>query len=626
MDARFKGLKCQALRCVISILIPFILTLSSGFAADRKNVILITFDAMGARYLPFYGFEKDTAPKLDAFSNECLLFTNAISQNGSTSISLGSLFTSRYPFTDNLMVDIVNFKKNKLFLPYLLKKMGYNTYAIVRDEYAKSKYGFDFGFNYFDEDYAFSGAEETFNSAMALVKNRLKEPFFLWIHNEEPHSPYLPPENYFREFYHNSVLPTVYSFIDRSIRRPWEVEEEKYDQFNKDLLKKSKTSATYHIYGRTVELGDEELEQLKARYLGNIKYADEHFGRFLSYIRAQPFFENTILIITADHGESLGSHDIFDHNDLFQDIIQVPLLLRLPGRNRRQIIDKPVELVDIYPTLMELLGFSVERKIRGENLLKKERDKSFQFSEYPWKKVFINNKIKYVWDQDLIYSYHLDRDPGELKMITGSQAEKEMCNIPPLPEDIFFNSNDMADSETPEKNIKEIFDLLSQKRIHIGSTKLNQFQLVDFLDLKGKKAYVLMNGNEHLKMEVTENVDSEMAHQMINKELFQIKSVFAKSFSPYPEPLSSEIECPKELMPFYYQIEVEGERRPYLLTYSNGRFGIGVCSKNLVSFRHLIGWIYCSHEKELYRIKYFVPLGKGDEGLVAFFTTLTCQQ
>ncbi len=613
------------LKTCFLVFVFILLSMPPTLASEKKNVILITFDAMGARYLPFYGFEKDTAPKLNAFSNECLLFTNAISQNGTTSISLASLFTSRYPFTDNLMAEIVNFKKNELSLPYILRKMGYNTYAIVRDEYTKSKYGFDHGFNYFDENYVFSDAEETFNSAMAVVKNRLKEPFFLWIHNEEPHSPYLPPEEYFREFYRNSSLRTVYSFINRSIYRPYEVEEEKYGQFNQDLLKVSKSSASYDIYGRTVVLGSEELKQLRARYWGNIKYADEHFGRFMKHIKGQPFFDHTVVVITSDHGESLGDHHLFDHNDLFQDIIHVPLLVHLPGQNEKRIIDTPVELVDIYPTLLELLEIEVKEKIRGENLLKEKGEKAFQFSEYPWKKVIIKDKIKHVWDRASSYSYQLDKDPNELSQITEYPDVKNKFEISPLPDDISFDSKEIRETPISEKETERFWNLSSHKEIHVDSKKLKNFQLTDFIELKEKTVYAFKKGNEHLKIELIEDSAREAAQQLIDMELFQIKSLFGKSFSPYPEQLSKEIECPKELMPIYFVAEVQDERRPYLLTFSNERFGMGICSNDLISFRYLIGWIYCSHKKELYKIKYFVPRNQKDKILVDFFTTLTCQ-
>jgi arylsulfatase A-like enzyme len=617
----------ETIKYFILTLILFIFTLSPVFAAEKKNVILVTFDAMGARYLPFYGFDRNTAPNLDSFSKECLLFTNVISQSGSTSISLGSLFTSYYPFTDNLMTDVVNFKKNKLCLPHVLQGKGYHTYAIVRDEYAKSGYGFGHGFDYFDEDYPPDGntAEETFDSAISLIKN-LKEPFFLWIHNEEPHSPYLPPEKYFREFYPERNIPTIYSLIGSSKGRPYEMDLKNYRRFNRYLLNLSEESHRYEIYGREMTLGDEEIKQLRARYWGNIKYADEHFGRFLKWIKAQPFFNRTIVVITSDHGESLGAHHLFDHNELYQDIIHVPLLLHLPGQNFRKIVDKPAELVDIYPTLLNLLGLSVEHKIRGENLLQEKREKLFQFSEYPWKKILVENKMKYVCDQDLFYAYHLDRDPDELKMIAEQPASKERCKIPPLPDDIFFDSGErVAPVKMPKKDIKEILDLPSPTKLHIGSTQLKKFQWIDLIELKEKKVYVFIKGNEHLKIEVAENVTPDLAHQIINGELFQIKSVFAKSFSPYPEQLSREIECSKDLMPTYDEAKTGDERRPYLLTFSNERFGIGICSKDLISFRYLMGWIYCPQEKELYKIRYYIPKDQNDKILIELFTTLTCQ-
>ncbi len=581
---------------------------------------------MGARYLPFYGFDKDTAPNLDTFSKECFLFTNAVSQNGSTSLSLISLFTSRYPVTDNLVEEKVVAKKNKISLPYYLNQVGYNTYAIVRNSYATSEYGFNHGFDHFDEEFfQNNSAEETFRSATALLKNRIKEPFLLWIHNEEPHSPYLPPEKYFREFYPERNIPTIYSLIDPSKGRPYEMELKNYRRFNRYLLNLSEESHRYLIYGREMKLGDEEIKQLRARYWGNIKYADEHFGRFLKHIKSRPFFNRTIMVITSDHGESLGAHHLFDHNDLYQDIIHVPLLLHLPGQNVRQLIDTPVELVDVYPTLLELLGMEVKEKIRGENLLKEKREKSFQVSEYPWKKVMIKGKIKYVWDDGLLYSYKLHADPDEMNREPDHLGVKDIFEIPPLSDDIFFNSKEIGGTLISKKEMGMASDLSSYKKMYIDSKELKNFQLTDFIELKEKKVYALTKGNEHLKIEMIEYSARDSAQQLIDMELFQVKSLFGKSFSPYPEQLSKEIECSKELMPSYFVAEVKGERRPYLLTFSNERFGLGICSKDLISFRYLMGWIYCSQKKELYKIRYFIPKDQNDKILVDFFTTLTCQ-
>jgi arylsulfatase len=575
--------------------------------------------------LPFYGFDKDTAPNLQRFSNECFVFSDAIAQSGSTSISLAALFSSRYPITDNLMTDRITLKKNRLFLPYLLKRDGYNTYAIVRDDYATSRHGFNHGFDHFDEDFTFesNNASKTFDSAIALTKE-MKEPFFLWIHNEEPHSPYLPPEKYFREFYQENRYPTVYSFLNPA-KKAYEVDEEKYRDFHNELLSPSENADLYHIYGLKMRLGEEELKQLKARYLGNIKYADENFGRFLTHLKSYPFYKNTIMVITADHGESLGAHHLFDHNDVFQEIIQVPLLLHLPGQNFRRIIAQPVELVDIYPTLLELLGLRVGTRIRGEHLLQGERQKSFQLSEYPWKKALVKDKIKYVWDKDVFYSYNLDLDPAELEMILEEKVGKIIFEIPRLPADIFFESKEEIDQEGSRLDIGKSLELSPRKEMHVGSQEFHKFRLTEFLELRDKKVLTFTEGKDHLKIEVTKDVGPELIPHIIRKELFRIKAVYGKSFSPYPAQLSREIECSKDLMPIYYEAQTGEDRRTYLLTFSNERFGIGVCSRDLVAFRHLIGWIYCPQKKELHKVRYFIPVGEPDEKLVMFFTGLTCR-
>jgi hypothetical protein len=282
-------------------------------------------------------------------------------------------------------------------------------------------------------------------------------------------------------------------------------------------------------------------------------------------------------------------------------------------------------LVDIYPTLLDLLEIEVKEKIRGENLLKEKREKSFQVSEYPWKKVFIKEKIKYVWDDKFFYSYQLDKDPNELNQVPEDPWRKDIFKISPLSDDIFFNSKETGETVISKKETERTWDLSSYEKMHVDSKELKNFQLTDFIELKEKKVYGLTKGNEYLKIERTENLARDSAQQLIDMDLFQIKSLFGKSFSPYPGQLSKEIECPKELMPTYFVAEVQDERRPYLLTFSNERFGIGICSKDLISFRYLMGWIYCPYKRELYKIKYFIPKDQNDKILVDFFTTLTCQ-
>ena len=164
------------------LVLPIPVSAATSEPARPANILLITFDSLSARYLPFHGFPEPTAPFLQAFAGECVVFTGAVSQSGSTSFSLGSLFTSRYPFIDNLIVRKLDVRKTNCSLPVLLRSNGYHTYAIVRNTYAAAKLGFDHGFDHFDDEFSTAFAEETFRTASELVKTRLKEPFFLWIH------------------------------------------------------------------------------------------------------------------------------------------------------------------------------------------------------------------------------------------------------------------------------------------------------------------------------------------------------------------------------------------------------------------------------------------------------------
>jgi len=445
------------------------------------NIILITFDALGANYLSIYGFDKETAPNLKKFSDQSFIFSNSISQSGSTPLSLCSLFTSRYPFTDNLMQDKIEglsylsvCKKNILFLPYFLQRMGYHTYGIVRNGGARSEFGFSFGFDYFNEENVFTRpcAEATFNTSIDLVKNEIKEPFFLWIHNNEPHSiyynfPYMPPEKYFWMFYNNYSVPNFYSTMNQIIPNSSEISncnpqqfyselsDKTFINFRQNLIRLSGNVREYILVGRKANISEEELEQLKGAYLGNIRYADENFGKFLKYIETQPFYNNTIIVITADHGESLSLHGIFDHNDLYQDIIHVPLLIHLPRQNFTRTIEEPVESVDIYPTIIDILGLNLDYSVRGENLFNKNRNKSFQFSEIPEKKILINRGIKFWIEGNDTYYYNLSQDNNELNKKELYEKKENILNITIIPQDIFIPQGDFEMTEEEKQELRK---------------------------------------------------------------------------------------------------------------------------------------------------------------------------
>jgi len=385
--------------------------LSPELKKKKYNIILITFDALGARYLSLYGFPGETAPNIRKFSRHSYIFTNAVSQSGSTISSLSSIFTSRYYDIDDVLYKGGRYlKKNRIYLPYVLSENGYENYGIVSDYLSGSVSGFEFGFDVFNDvghDQR-RRASETFAMAAELMEDAAQEPFFLWIHNEEPHAPYTPPEKYFRRFYRNKKYPTIYTDSIKSKKQLKEI-----------LFSVSSGSDNYILNGCLQQISTEQLKQLKAQYLGNILYADEMFGVFMDRLRAGGYYDNSIIIVSADHGESMGAHSIFGHNTSYQDVIHVPLLIHLPGQEFSESIEYPVEMVDIYPSIMNLTGIDISGRIRGEDLFSVQRKKNTQFSAFAGSKVIIRDRKKY-WQssEGTTYYYDLVNDSNEEIIMT----------------------------------------------------------------------------------------------------------------------------------------------------------------------------------------------------------------
>jgi arylsulfatase len=179
-------------------------------------------------------------------------------------------------------------------------------------------------------------------------QENLKKPFFLWLHYADPHCPYEPPKQYIEMF-----------------DEPFIEKEENY---------------TYRICGNQLNISNQEIHKLKIAYDGEIRFVDDNLKILFDYLNKTKILGNSIIIITADHGESLGEHNIFDHNDIYYGIIHVPLIIRYPN-SLPTIINSPVSLVDIFPTVLDVLNITYNHDIRGKNLFKNLDNDNVQFAE-----------------------------------------------------------------------------------------------------------------------------------------------------------------------------------------------------------------------------------------------------
>lgn len=361
------------------------------YECDGCNVLLVTVDALRADHLGVYGYGTNTSPNLDAFSKKSYLFENSISQCGTTICSLYSLFASQFPYTDGLLEETREFDT----MAELLKESGYRTYAVVSTEAAQSKMC-SRGFEIFDKDYFCWGrADVTRAKTIRLLNENTAKPFFMWVHFREPHLPYIPPKRLLQTLYELSPEESeAYDTVESMYYN--ESAEEQHptcdydkiggaiDTLNLRILSQNGSGGDeYFIFDKAQKLSKRNVRFFTAAYDGNIRFVDEQLKPLFDYLNHSGLTNNTIIIISADHGENLGEHNRFGHNVLYYETIHTPLVVYVPGCGGGKI-SYPVSNVDILPTVLDILNIGATSGLRGKNLFDSERDDYIQFAEYDY--------------------------------------------------------------------------------------------------------------------------------------------------------------------------------------------------------------------------------------------------
>lgn len=397
MKRSYKTVSVFLIAAIISLCI-FLLKQKSGVYG--YNVILITIDALRADHMSCYGYRKDTTPFLNLFSKNSFIFLNAVAQSGSTVPSIASMFTSKYPYKDKVVWPSYALGSNYITVASFLKKLGYRTYGIVGHYYLARKFGFARGFDYFDDNFhIFRSADEMRELTIKLLRKMGdKKKFFLWLHFREPHSPYSPPDSY------NEIYFTPFQGQNRK--------------------------RLYTIYGKKTILSDRQVHELSIAYDANIRFVDDNLRQIFDYLKEIGLNRKTVIIITADHGESLGEHGIFDHNDLYYGIIRVPLIIQFPNCPGGAVA-YPVSLVDLFPTILDLLNFKGSMPdLRGESVFARQNTHTVQYSEYPDKHSLISEEWRICLNlggKNNAGLYNLKSDPLEFNNL--AHIEKERFRI-----------------------------------------------------------------------------------------------------------------------------------------------------------------------------------------------------
>lgn len=344
------------------------------------NVVLISVDSLRAD-MPWAGYARDIAPNMSALARRSVTYTNAYSVSSYTSMSLGGLLSGRPPSElERSGFFFGKYPDKNLFFPELLQAAGVRTVAAQAHWYFQDA-GFEQGFDVWEMVPGLKKDNTTDTNVTspqheALAEKVLSDPalgqarFFAWFHFMDPHDQYVSHEA-------DGIPP----------------------------------------------FGPKERD----RYDAEVLFTDRFVGKLLAFIEAQPWGERTAILLTSDHGEGFGEHGRHAHGfELWENLVRVPLMVRLPGVTPRQI-DAPRGGLDLAPTILELMGVDKPASMKGESLVSevrgaeaKPRDVLLDLpatSDNGYRRAIVRGRKKAlaIESDATLRAFDLDADPGEDK-------------------------------------------------------------------------------------------------------------------------------------------------------------------------------------------------------------------
>jgi arylsulfatase len=319
----------------------------------RPNVVLIVVDTLRADFLGAYGYDGGTSPNLDTLAARSVVFDRAVAASALTAPSHASIMTSRYVREHS--IGYLNGGTRLVGRPTLasvFRDAGYDTAAFISNSIIRRRVGLDAGFDVYDDalpdsernrPYAFERtAEATTDRAVEWLRRDATTPFFLWVHYQDPHGPYTPPDELVAEF----------------DRPP--------DPSERPLPVLDGQSGHRGIPAYQALPGLRYASQYRARYAAEIRYFDQALARLLEAIDTREGEGGTVLLLTADHGESMGEGQYFfaHGHATTPDLVRVPFILCAPGLAAGRNAGL-VHHVDVMPTLLDLAGLPLPPGLRG---------------------------------------------------------------------------------------------------------------------------------------------------------------------------------------------------------------------------------------------------------------------
>jgi arylsulfatase A-like enzyme/Tfp pilus assembly protein PilF len=362
-----------------------------GLPNSAPNVVVITIDTLRADHLGCYGYKQIRTPNIDSLAANGVRFERAYTPVPVTLPAHSVIFTGTYPMLSGMH----DFSANKLnptqlTLASVLKERGYTTGAVIGSAVLDSRFGLNQGFDFYYDHFDFNRLQESnldemerpgnvvADLALDWLNKNYQKKFFLWMHLYDPHYPYRAPAPY----------------------------------------------------------GDEYKER---PYDGEIAFADAQVGRLIRFLKDKTLYENTLIVLSGDHGESLGEHGEKTHGFfIYNATLHVPVIFHLPGKNLVKTVPELVSLADLMPTMLHILKVDAPSQLQGHSLIpllaRKEDESRSLYAEtflprlhFNWSELrSVETENYHFIDAPKPELYDLTKDPGETRnLYPGKKAVAE---------------------------------------------------------------------------------------------------------------------------------------------------------------------------------------------------------
>jgi arylsulfatase A-like enzyme len=399
--------------------------------SERPNIVLITLDTTRADHLSLYGYPRRTTPQLEAFASGATIYRHAYANGDMTLASHGALFTGLFPTENGAHYNgdsLGTIAEEIPTIAELLRDAGYRTYASVANTaLLDPRYGFSRGFDRYvmPRRLAVVSPTSAYLLRMGLYKLTLPwlwteamrrfvdggeiaaeaeiqaseaggDPFFLFVNFMESHRPWISSNEFRAQFPH-------------------------YDQTFDEMKVRS---FSFDVLAGTHTVSPDEFSKMHAAYDGCIAYLDSLVGQLLKTFQQRPWYDKSVIIITADHGELFGENGLIDHgNSVNQGLTSIPMAVKFSGQKAGHEVQSPVSQVDLYSTIAAAAGVALPGPRRGVDLAAGEPgvDRDIIMESYPLANFTKQNPSFDRLERALVR--------GRWKVVTSTRGRRELYDM-----------------------------------------------------------------------------------------------------------------------------------------------------------------------------------------------------